>query len=58
MSISGIQDVKSSKFMDLSMFPQRKENIDDKFQEYFSKSSSDLSFVELHGELSRKNLYP
>ena len=52
-----IQDVKSSKFMDLSMFPQRKENIDAKFKEYFTRNASNDSFVELHGELSRKNLY-
>lgn len=58
MSISGIQDVKSSKFMDLSMFPQRKENIDDKFKDYFTRNASNDSFVDLHGELSRKNLYP
>ena len=56
MGIGHVHDVKTSKFMDASMFPIRKENIDDMFQVYFTKNITDDCFVDLHGELQRLDL--
>ena len=51
-----VHDVKSSKFIDASMFPRCNENIDEMFQNYFSMQSMDHCFIDLHGELQRIDL--
>ena len=56
IGIGHIHEVKSGKFMDTSMFPIHKENIDDMFHAYFTKNITDDSFVDLHGELQRLDL--
>ena len=56
MSVGHVHDIKFSKFVDASMFPVSKDNIDEMFQNYFSMQSTDHCFIDLHGELQRIDL--